>query len=182
MGQSQIAMLRPQRVGRDVPNNHRFAAVSSCPAGSGRWSNYIVIDRIGVGLGKLGAAPYRRRSPSSKEMDARTPLAWLSTSRQRLSRISASESPLATLSRIRLSTASRDSALELFDINTRFAPLHDLSLVILGRAAEEPPAKLAVRAPNPYFFFDRLFFSASRHPATIFEQSSDEPHLSAINR
>jgi len=50
MGQSQIAMLRPQRVGRDVPNNHRFAAVSSCPAGSGRWSNYIVIDRIGVGL------------------------------------------------------------------------------------------------------------------------------------
>ena len=59
MRQSQIAMLRPQGIGRDVANNYRFAAVSSGPAGAGRWSNYIAIDRIGIGFWKArrGAMP-----------------------------------------------------------------------------------------------------------------------------
>ena len=59
MGQSQVPIRRPQRVARDVLDNDRFAAVSGCPAGAGRWSNRRAVDRIGIGLGKArrGATP-----------------------------------------------------------------------------------------------------------------------------
>jgi len=33
MGQSQVAIVRPQRVGRDVLHDHLFATVCGCPAG-----------------------------------------------------------------------------------------------------------------------------------------------------
>src|SRR5258708_16847564 len=59
MGQSQVAIRRPQWVAHDVLDNDRFAAVSGCPAGAGRWSNRHAVDRIGIGLWKArrGATP-----------------------------------------------------------------------------------------------------------------------------
>jgi hypothetical protein len=59
MGQSQVAMRRPQWVARDVLHNDRFTAGGGCSAGAGRWSNCHAVDRIGIGPWKArrGATP-----------------------------------------------------------------------------------------------------------------------------
>jgi hypothetical protein len=105
------------------------------------------------------------------EMDARTPLAWLSTSRHKLSRISASGSPLATISKIRLSTARMDSALALFVINTRSASLREVSFSWCGSTLRKNRRRNS--PPRPHVFVLRsiahtlVLWAARRRPRPI---------------
>src|SRR5215813_12960286 len=56
MGQSHLAVVRPQGVGCDVLHDHLFAAVCGRPAGTYSRSNDNSIDGISVRLWKAGGA------------------------------------------------------------------------------------------------------------------------------
>src|SRR5215468_5205067 len=52
MGQRQVAIACPQRIGLDVRDDHLFSSVRSCAARPGGWPNGCAVDRIRIGFRK----------------------------------------------------------------------------------------------------------------------------------
>ena len=60
MLEREVLEVRPQRIGRDVGDEHRLAGRSGGAARADRRPDLDTVDRRIIGFGKLGAAPWRR--------------------------------------------------------------------------------------------------------------------------
>jgi hypothetical protein len=130
-----------------ITGSARYAAVPQEPA-----DGPITAPLIGIGLWKNRCATMPQ-TIAVQQQDGRenTAGSFLHESAQAIN-ISASESPLATISRIRFSTAIKDSApfAAVFDINSGSIALRDVSRFIVQRhVAEEPSVKFPVRSAGP---------------------------------
>src|SRR5215469_6640304 len=87
MGQSRLAVVRPQGVACDVLHDHLFSAVCGCPAGTHGRPDHNSVDRIRIDLWKAGGATMAQAIAVEYKIDVRTPVVCSSTSRHKLSSI-----------------------------------------------------------------------------------------------
>src|SRR4029077_16471599 len=151
----------------------RFAAISSCPAGAGRRSNCSAIDRIGIGLRKVGGGAM----PQTIGVQQRD-------GREGATDLSLHESAQAIKDfRERIPSGHHLEDPSLHDEEgfpawalryQHSAPLRDGSRFYpAAPRCGSITAKFPVRAPHPYFAFDRSpILQCSRHSATALDRSS----------